>query len=311
MENQNNNQNNQIQSESGHHRHISAKMIAFLLTAVFILAISSFWLVNRFVFRYEPIKDLQINSEIIKKNETLAKATAEVVKAQINKILLIGSFYSDKKDFIAFIEKGKWQDAINSTYGAFKEVPSESLDRIALFDMTGTTMANTPSGQGQLLGQNFAFRDWYRGVTTNFKPYVSEVYVRATDPKFNVVGVAFPVINNKGVPVAILLFTVKTDTFVRWLSEAKFGNSGLSFIVDQRGQVVAHPEIPPQGGIVDYSSRSDVQRVISGKSGTDIVLNSKNERAVVSFEPIPEFHWGVITIIKIEELEASGLVKVK
>ena len=275
-----------------------------LLVAVLILAWGLFWLTNQPFFKYKTIQNLEINGDLIKKNETIAKLTAQVVKKDLEQILLVGSFYASRKEIVQLVQAGKWQEAANFSAAAFKE--NDGIDRIAFFDITGTSMGNVPL-QSQLIGQNFSYRDWYRGVTANFKPYVSEVFVRATRPAFNVVGLSFPVIDGRGVPIGILLFTLKTDTFLKWLNELKFSESTLTFIVDQRGHVVAHPNIAPQEEIVDYSSRPEVRKAISGQSGTEITVN--NTGTVSSFEPVPGYRWGVISKISISEAAKFGLIK--
>ena len=44
-----------------------------------------------------------------------------------------------------------------------------------------------------VIGQNFAYRDWYKGVADGWKPYVSEVYRTRAAPQQLAVAVAVPV----------------------------------------------------------------------------------------------------------------------
>ena len=301
--------NDQAPHERSKTRQIPIKLVIILLVLVLVVTIGSlFWFNCRFLVQCKTPANLSINGAIIKKNEMIAKITAQLIKSHIDGLLVVGSFYSGKKEVVQNIQQGKWQNAMNFVAGAFSEDNLGAIDRMALFDITGTTMANLPE-QGHLIGQNFAYRDWYQGVTADFKPYASEVYVRATKPPANVIGVAFPVKNNNNVPIAILLFTIKTDSFLWWLEEIKIGESGKTFVVDKRGHVIAHPDIASQGEPVDYSYRTDVQKVISGQSGTEITFNLKNEQILSSYEPIPEYRWGVITKIKLAEVIKSGFGK--
>jgi len=43
------------------------------------------------------------------------------------------------------------------------------------------------------LGKNFSDRDWYRGLSRAWTPYVSEVYQRHAEPKPLVVAIATPI----------------------------------------------------------------------------------------------------------------------
>ena len=282
-----------------------------LLVVFFVLSAGFYWWLNCESFpSCKPVADIsefQIDGEIIKKNEIIVKLTAQVIRKQISGLLTIGSFYANNSEVRGLVQQDKWQEAVNLALAASRE--DEDIDRIAQFDMDGILMANAPSQQSRNIGQGFAHRDWYKGVTSDFKPYVSEVFLRDTDPPFNVIGLSFPVLDNNGFPVAIMLFTVKTDTFLKWLSEIKFGASGKSFIVDQLGHVIAHPDIAPQGAMVDFSSRKDVQKALTGKSGSEITINLDNERIISSYEPITEYGWAVVTTIKLDEVIKSGLIK--
>ena len=301
-------------SENGGKRYLTFWSATLLLIVFYVLAVGVFWWLENCEFLLQckttqDISNLEISGDVIKKNEMVAILTAQLVKKQIDILLTIGSVYAARKDFVQFVQQNKWQDAINLASGMLKEAPPNSIDRIGLLDIAGTLQGNIPEDRG-FWGQNFAFRDWYRGVTTNFKPYVSEVFERTAEPNFNVVILVFPIFNNKETPIGFMTMQIKTDIFLGWLNEIKFGNSGLSFIIDQSGHIVAHPEIPPQGAIIDFSSKTEVQKVISGQSGTEITISSKNKRTLVSYEPIGDIHWGVITRIELDEVINSGLIKV-
>lgn len=286
-----------------------------LLVAFFVLVASFFWWWQNCgptlkCKTVENVSNLEISGDIIKKNETIAMLTAQVVKKQIDILLTIGSIYASKKELTQLIQQDKWREAINLMSGIFKELPEGTIEKIVLADVLGTAKDSIPT-EPELIGKNFAFRDWYRGVTADFKPYVSEVYQRASEPRFNMVGIAFPVNDIRGIPTAILLLHVKTDIFQKWLSDIKFGTTGLSYIVDQRGHVIVHPDLPTQSEIVDYSSKTEVQKVISGQSGTEISFGAKGQRTLSSYEPIIEINWGVITRIELNEVINSGLIKGK
>ena len=46
---------------------------------------------------------------------------------------------------------------------------------VSVYEVDGTMRAIAPADRS-LPGRKYAFRDWYQGVTRNWKPYVSEVY---------------------------------------------------------------------------------------------------------------------------------------
>src|SRR5207237_8037056 len=85
------------------------------------------------------------------------------------------------------VSEGKWDEALEILKNVRVDFPF--IDRVFLADPTGTLMADTPALPA-VRGKNFAVRDWYRGVSNKWKPYVSDVYQRAAEPRYNVIAAA-------------------------------------------------------------------------------------------------------------------------
>jgi hypothetical protein len=69
---------------------------------------------------------------------------------------------------------------------------------VSMYEPDGTMRAIVPPDK--IVGQNFAYRDWYRGVTAHWQPYVSEVYRTAAGSSPLVVAVAVPIRDERGAP---------------------------------------------------------------------------------------------------------------
>lgn len=88
---------------------------------------------------------------------------------------------------------------------------------------------------------NFAFRDWYKGVTNTKETYISEVYVSATT-NHNVVAAAVPLFNAdsgnktlKGIWVGALnLYDIDTR-----MAKLNLGNGEYIIVADHNNQIVA------------------------------------------------------------------------
>lgn len=73
------------------------------------------------------------------------------------------------------------------------------------------------------------------------------------------------------------------------------GGAGFVYFVDKEGRLAAHPKIPLQSEILDYSSVPVVQKVLRGQSGVEINFNPlENEERLSAYAPIPRIGWGVI-----------------
>src|SRR5258708_37144337 len=117
------------------------------------------------------------------------------------------------------------------------------------------------------MGRSFAERDWYKGVSKEWKTYVSDVYQRAAAPPANIFAVAAPIREDDGGIVGALLLQVRLDNFFGWTKDVNLGSGGYLFVVDRKGRVAFHPKISPQGAIADFSTQPTVQRAAKGEHG--------------------------------------------
>jgi len=79
-----------------------------------------------------------------------------------------------------------------------------------LTDVGGTVTAVLPASPG-VVGRNFAFRDWFKGVATTGGPYVSEAYQTALAGHPLVVAVADYVRSPDGRPLAVVAAIYSLD----------------------------------------------------------------------------------------------------
>ena len=161
----------------------------------------------------------------------------------------------------------------------------------SVYETNGTLRAIVPSDP--IVGQNFANRDWYRGVTAGWQPYVSEVYRTAAGSRPLVVAVAVPIRDEHGNPVGILMATYSlADLAAKFNSIEKGGWEGF-VIVDQHGVAAASPEIQSQSEPVSISLSGLVGRALSNAEGSDRVRIDGQDR-FVGFAPIPRLGWAAL-----------------
>jgi len=163
---------------------------------------------------------------------------------------------------------------------------------VSAFDLAGNMVAIYPP-QPKLLHQNFAFRDWYKGVTGSGKPYVSEVYKTAVAPYQLVMAIAVPLKDETGKPVGIVMAPFSAEAINRVMMEAKPADGWAISLIDQHGQVAARPDLDifsPPGVLSDYQP---IPQVSSGQSGHG-TFTRNGESFFVRYEPVPRYGWGVL-----------------
>lgn len=247
-------------------------------------------------FSYIKI-DRSLDNLILARRESLAHLAGLTLKEKFDRIIDVGVSLSMRVQFRKFIDAGKWDEAIKIMESVPKDFPY--IDTVAIFDPAGTVKAVTPPIP-EVIGKNFAYRDYYKGVSRDWQPFVSEVFKRAVEPKYNVVSVAIP-IKSESIGKAdqkilgILLLTVKLDTTLEWAREIEVGTNGFVYFVDQNGHVAGHPKFSSFSEVVDFSSVPAVQKLLQDEKGVEVLYNPiEKEERISAYEPVPDYGWGVV-----------------
>ncbi len=163
---------------------------------------------------------------------------------------------------------------------------------ISLYDLDGTMRAIYPP-QPALLNQRFEYRDWYKGVSVSWRPYISEVYQTAIPPHPLVVAISIPVTDDTGKPVAILMAPFTLNTMSRQLVEAQPEVGWTISLVDHNARLSARPNIDSLASAVDLSGYEPVKKALAGNSGHGIFARN-GKMFFVRYEPVKQYGWGIL-----------------
>jgi PAS domain S-box-containing protein len=150
----------------------------------------------------------------------------------------------------------------------------------------------TPS----ILGRDFSFRDWYKGVTSTRRPYVSEAYETAATGHARVVGAAVQIRapaagGGRGRVVGILVAAYGLETIQRFVDDFAAAQGVRLTVTDQRGVVVAAAGAARRG--LD-SRRGDplVDAALAHRSGIS-ERTTPAGRMITAYEPVAGLDWTV------------------
>jgi len=228
----------------------------------------------------------------LSQRQAIAYLAATMLKEKLDRLTDISVSLASRMRFRQLVSEGKWEEAVQ----ILKSVPEDFpfFDRLFISGPDGTLWADTPEVP-DVRGKNFASRDWYRGVSQHWKPYVSEVYQRAAEPRYNVFAVAAPIMDENGSVAGILVLQVKVDFLLQWTKNIEVGPNGFVVIVDRRGKIAAHPKFPPQGELLDYSKIPALQKLARNDKGAERLFNPfERERDVVTYQSVPGYGWHAI-----------------
>ncbi|MGB7158966.1 MAG: ATP-binding protein, partial [Tepidisphaeraceae bacterium] len=181
------------------------------------------------------------------------------------------------------------------------------IDRAFVADPKGVEWSDYPHAP-ESIGVDFSSRDWFRGVSRDWEPYLSTVYQRHSEPRILIVAMAAPVRDAQdGKVTGILVFQMPLQYLSDTLRAIPVGTSGYVYAVDRRGTVVAHPRLPDLRERTYTAPAGDyhVQMALADQpSSADYNDPISNEPMVASFHNIavPNGTWAVVAQQPAEEV---------
>jgi putative methionine-R-sulfoxide reductase with GAF domain len=230
-------------------------------------------------------------------NLATAREVSYLVGEHFNWSIKVGNYFVLTPILVYSVETMDIKGVTDRLERLLSSVPD--IDRAYLTTPEGVLWADYPQNP-EIWGSNLSNRDWYKGVSWQWQPYVSEVYLRDVEPRRYVVSVAIPVKNDSGV-IGILVTQHRLETVQKWVAPVRLGKSGVIYIVDKNGRIVAHPEKYP-GQPSNYSSVPIVGKVIHGMEGVEEVYDPfENKTMLSAYVPVKGIGMGVIAQQPIDE----------
>ena len=85
-------------------------------------------------------------------------------------------------------------------------------------------------------------RPWYVGALESGQVYWTDFYIFFTDQKYGIT-VSIPIVGPEDQPLGVLGLDIELKKISEFLETLKIGRSGRAIIVDENGELVAHPEV--------------------------------------------------------------------
>lgn len=180
-----------------------------------------------------------------------------------------------------------------------------SLDRCFLADPSGVLFADHPAVP-EVTGQSFAERDWYRGVSRRWEPYLSVPYKRRAPPAVTVVAFAVPLLEEARA-VGLLVGQIRTNLLESQLTPIAPSDTSDILVATRTGQIVASTR-GTLGNAMHMLADGALQKMIfSGAEGMFEDEPSPGKKPVLAFcSPIPRTSW-VLCILESRETVTAQL----
>jgi hypothetical protein len=266
----------------------TAKIVVTRWLVFFVPVISLFVIcASSYLFIYHHLTDM-----VLERRQAISRMAAFALEERFDRMVEVGNSLASSAHFRVLVRDQRWVEAIQMLSLIPPDYPY--IERILLTNPRGILMADTPSLPGAA-GEDLSSQDWYTGFSQNRVPYVSNIYQRTAEPRYNVIAVTVPVRETAGAISGILVLQVRLDTLYQWSREIRVGPQGFLYFVDPLGNVVGYSGHQPQDKIINFLSSPVVQRTLEGNENAQFMFGFRDdEKFLAAFASVSRYGWGVI-----------------
>jgi methyl-accepting chemotaxis protein len=146
--------------------------------------------------------------------------------------------------------------------------------------------------------KGFSSRGWYIGATTSRDIYISDAYISASVGKA-VFAMSIPIFDDSNDISGVYIGAIKLDKLSEMISSLSYGETGISYIVDTRGNIIAHPDSQyvSNDGLTNIKDNIIVKAVLENQDlkGRVLLDELSNQKVFVGYKAIPDTNWVIIT----------------
>ena len=225
-----------------------------------------------------------LEERLLKENQRLAQYTAHTIEEKLRSEIAYGKSYAARPYFLEGMERGDKKEMHRHLVSLIEN--SNTIERITLLDRAGVQIDNYPLTP-ETIGKDFSQRDYYKGVSKQWTPYVSEFFLRIAKPQRYLFAITVPMRYNGNV-IGILVMQPRNDFIENAVSGLDIAediqdkeHKGHIYVVDKKGNLVFHPDYV-MDRIIDFSNVPPVRNVLKGMEGIEKMIGPVHKLPVIS-----------------------------
>jgi PAS domain S-box-containing protein len=230
--------------------------------------------------------------QTLKEDRSTANLVSLILDEHLKKIVSIMESYSDRPALLRAVRDKNVEKARERLIKLAKINPG--TDVLIITDRQGTLWANYPV-RPEVLGKNFAYRDWYKGVSKDWKPYISDVFLRVVGEKDLAVTASIPFFDETGGVIGILVNTQRTISLRDLFKKVPLDSGTDITVTDRKGQIVYSNRYDVEKEIAHYPFHPGIEKAMAAKNKTFAVDDPDlgGGTRYISFSPIVDIGWTV------------------
>ncbi|MGE5633350.1 MAG: methyl-accepting chemotaxis protein [Caulobacteraceae bacterium] len=238
-------------------------------------------------------------------NKAVNQGLIERINAIINQSLSSLKLVPQSVDILAmdtYSQERVIRKIASSQQSSFKE--------ITLTDAAGKALYSTNAA---LRGTDLSGQRWYTEAMRG-QNFISDSYL---DSKLHVPAfdISVPVFDQNNSVAGVMQAKIVLDEIQAIINSTKIGKTGIAYIIDKNGVVIAHPDYKAMVLSGYNAVQNFIQgpvKLIKGEQGTSHYDNNKGVEVIGTYYKIPVTGWGLITETGVKEaLEPVNAAKRK
>ena len=256
-----------------------------IASAFIILSISAFFI----CYRHHVVNTKQA----LKEDRSAANLLSLLLDEHLKKIVSVMESYGNRPLLLRAV---KDKNALKAKVHLISLTKSNrDVDSVIITDRRGTLWAAYPE-RPEVLGKNFAHRDWYKDVSKKWKSNISDVYLRVIAEKDLAVAVYVPLFDETGEVIGIMMDTQRTFGLSPLFKQMPIEPGQDITVIDRKGQIVYSSQHDVEKEIRPYPFHPDMKKAIAAKNKTfdvdDPDLGGRTR--YITFAPVVSIGWTVI-----------------
>lgn len=165
-------------------------------------------------------------------------------------------------------------------------------------DTTGQQTVRTSGSLGDR-----ADRDYFQQAIKG-KTYFTDIYISATT-KQPTITIASPIKDKDGKIVGVLGADISLQTIWDITENTAVGKTGYLDVVDGKGILIAHQDKAKVQNQESVNDHVYIGRALQGETASVVETATNGQDALISYAPIPDYHWAVVAYLPSDEMNAQ------
>ncbi|MCX5832041.1 MAG: cache domain-containing protein, partial [Deltaproteobacteria bacterium] len=236
-------------------------------------------------------------------DKTTANLLADLILEHNKATIGIIQSYAHRPLFIAAV-KNKDVAGVHRHLSDLKK--NAEIDLTFVTDKRGILWVNLPSFP-ESIGKDLSYRDWYKGISTHWKPYISTVFKLIVGDKPLAVAVCVPIVDEKERPIGILASSQRLGFLVDAIQKVTFSPYTTVNVIDRTGKILYSNKFPYRENITDYRFFPILETVVKEKK-QQIEMNDQqkdHEKSYLTVVPGGDIGWTVIIERSLKDIYRS------